>query len=90
MIGVYVIHFDKPLAHASHYIGSSVNISERLAVHRAGRGSPMLKAATERGIKWSLSHVMFCDDERQARHLEKKIKRHKHNRDYCPLCRNSK
>ena len=90
MIGVYVIHFEKPMFHASHYIGSSVNIPARLAVHHAGNGSPMLRAATERGIKWSLSHVMFCDNEHQARNLEKKIKRHKHNRDYCPLCRQSK
>lgn len=86
MIGVYVIHLETPLAHARHYIGSSVDIANRISEHRRGHGSPLLRAATEAGINWYVVNMLVTDNEHEARRLEKKIKGIQHNKRYCPIC----
>ena len=39
---VYLLHFERSYRHARHYIGFTQNLEQRLAEHRAGRGSPLL------------------------------------------------
>ena len=34
---VYLLHFDQPYKHARHYLGYTVNVDQRLAMHAAGR-----------------------------------------------------
>ncbi len=38
---VYLIHLSRPYRHARHYLGWTQNLEQRLAEHRAGRGSPV-------------------------------------------------
>ena len=41
---VYLLHFERSYRHARHYIGFTQNLEQRLAEHRAGRGSPLVAA----------------------------------------------
>jgi len=51
---VYLVHLDRPIGdrdnprgQAQHYFGSTEDLEERMGRHRAGRGSPLLRAAAE-------------------------------------------
>lgn len=80
---VYLIHFDRPLHHARHYLGSAVSISLRVAEHRAGKGAKLLAAVNAAGIGWSVVRTW-----RGGRRLERVLKnKHKAGR-LCPCCRN--
>ncbi len=65
---------------AKYYIGSCKNLKQRMAQHRSGKGSAMLRAANERGINYQIVKLQICETEAQARALEKKLKRFKDNR----------
>jgi hypothetical protein len=41
---VYLIHLDRPLAHARHYLGSTDDLERRLHEHEQGNGSKMSPA----------------------------------------------
>jgi predicted GIY-YIG superfamily endonuclease len=36
---IYLLHFERSYRHARHYLGWTENLEQRLAQHRAGRGS---------------------------------------------------
>ena len=80
---VYLIHLETKISHAQHYIGWSRFFKARLAHHRNGTGSRLLRAATLRGIafdvvrKWKDADAGF----------ERKLKRRKNARRLCPVCR---
>ena len=38
---IYLLHFSHSYRHARHYLGYTENLEQRLAQHRAGRGSPV-------------------------------------------------
>lgn len=79
--GVYLIHFSEPFKHASHYVGYSDNIEERIALHRKGQGSRLCEVVVKAGI--GLIHVRTWVGK--DRHFERKL----HNRGksiFCPLC----
>jgi predicted GIY-YIG superfamily endonuclease len=40
MMQVYLFHFEQPLAHAQHYLGSTKNLPSRVRQHRCGEGDP--------------------------------------------------
>lgn len=79
---VYLLCFDRPLAHAQHYLGWTENLEERLAAHAAGTGSALLAAARAAGITWTVVrtwHNVTRRTERRLKHLgsAKRI---------CPAC----
>jgi len=80
-MGTYLIHLDRPLAHASHYVGFSNNILRRLLEHRSGVGSPLLRACNDYGISWRVVRV-WAD----GRGRERAIKRQKNSPRFCPVC----
>jgi len=49
---VYLLHFERPLAHARLYVGVALDgdVQRRLAEHLAGRGSPLVRAVVAAGI----------------------------------------
>ena len=51
---VYLIHLDRPLAHARHYLGSTDDLERRLHEHQQANGSRMLAAVARAGISWQL------------------------------------
>lgn len=83
---VYLYHFDKPYRHAQHYLGSTDrDLALRDKEHRTGRGSPLVKAALDRG--YSLTLIALYPDE--GRGLERAIKLQKNSRRICPICSRS-
>ena len=79
---VYLLHFDRSYRHALHYIGFTQNLDQRLADHRAGRGSPLIAAAIADGIDFQLAAIWEGD-----RHDERRLHRQKNTRArLCPIC----
>jgi len=51
---VYVLHFDPAYKHARHYVGwTAGEVTERIAVHLQGRGSPLVRAPSRRASTYS-------------------------------------
>jgi hypothetical protein len=80
---VYLLHFDRPLAHARHYVGVDLDGDphRRLAEHLAGQGSPLVRAVVAAGIGVDL--VLSAPGDR-------KLERRWHNRHgtrICPRCK---
>lgn len=85
---VYLIHLERGLvpSHGStHYIGWAApgGLYDRIEAHAAGAGSPMLRAANDRGIAWSVVRIWRGAD----RHFERKLKRRRKAKHLCPVCR---
>ena len=92
---VYLIHFDRPLKHAKHYIGSTQNMPERMRCHEAGNAdsAALLRALKKEGIGWRVVGVGGFDTIEEAREWEYSFKKNgrgshsrKASRD-CPVCR---
>jgi predicted GIY-YIG superfamily endonuclease len=92
---IYLLHFAKPIgnlanrrAQARHYIGyttSKRTLPQRLAHHRAGRGSRLMHAVAQAGIDFEVARTWegSRDDERR---LKNRKKAHR----LCPACRGAK
>lgn len=79
---IYLVHLDKPMFHAKHYVGySKGSFKKRLERHRAGGGSKLLKAAKEQGIGYEVVRTWPGN-----RTQERQLKRQKNTPRYCPIC----
>ena len=78
---LYLIHFEKKIEHAQHYVGATKNIANRIKLHRVGRGANILRVANRLGIKWELVRVWKGSFE-----LEIQMKKMKNSPRYCPVC----
>ncbi|HEY1357060.1 MAG TPA: hypothetical protein VGF21_02030 [Thermoleophilaceae bacterium] len=80
---VYLLHFERPYQHARHYLGWTADLEARLIEHRAGRGSPLIRAAADAGIGFVVSRTWPGD-----RSDEWRLQRMKDEPDrLCPVCR---
>jgi predicted GIY-YIG superfamily endonuclease len=89
MCKVYLIHFDKPLAHAQHYLGytASDSVEQRLARHKSSDGARILRACNLVNISYAIVKTWDCDTWRSARSLERKLKRQHNAKRLCPVCK---
>lgn len=79
---VYVVHFARPLAHAQHYIGWTVDLGKRMAQHRAGWGGRLMASVQAAQIPWSVVHT-----EQGDRYRERQLKnRSSAARRLCWVC----
>lgn len=81
---IYLIHLDKPLAHARHYIGmvaSNEHLERRLREHRTGRGAKILDACNRQGISYRVVRTM-----NGGRPMERRLKSRKNGPKLCPVC----
>ena len=80
---VYLIHFDRPLHHARHYLGYCADgtLEVRLIRHRAGRGARLLAVLRELGIGWQVVRVFDGD-----RRFERRLKNRRNAWRLCPVC----
>lgn len=83
---VYLLHFDRPLAHAKHYLGMARSLRRRLTKHQSGNGSKLMTAVAQAGIGWTLARVWRCDSLKGAYELERKLKGRKSGVRLCPAC----
>lgn len=84
---VYLVHFDRPLRHARHYLGYVSGGDDRLAAridrHRAGDGAKLLRAIGLLGIGWRVVRTWPGG----SRTFERRLKKRKRAAKLCPVCR---
>ena len=81
---VYLLHRDGEMPenhHAKHYVGSAVELDERLAEHAAGAGARLTQVWVENGAGFHCARTWQGD-----RHLERRLKRQKNACRLCPEC----
>lgn len=81
---IYLLHFDRPLSHAQHYLGFTEHLEARLALHAKPNGSSnhrLMQVIHEQGIGFVLARTWPGD-----RTAERKLKRRKEGRRLCPIC----
>lgn len=79
----YLLHFDRKLSHAQHYLGyADRKLENRIKQHRTGKGASLTRAAVEAGITLNLVRTWEGGD----RTLERQLKRRKNSPKLCPIC----
>src|SRR5215813_3509206 len=78
---IYLLHFDRPYAHARHYTGWTEHLLARLDTHAAGRGARLVAVIWQAGIGFTL--VRVCEGTRAT---ERAIKNAGGAVRYCPAC----
>ena len=81
---IYLIHFDRPLHHARHYLGYCADgtLQARMIMHRAGRGARLLAVLRTLNIGWEVVRVFEGD-----RRYERRLKNRHNAPQLCPVCR---
>jgi predicted GIY-YIG superfamily endonuclease len=79
---VYLIHFSKPYKGVRHYIGFTQNLRNRLAAHKSGRGSPLLKAAHDAGSRFTVARKWH----KKTGDFESQLKAQRNHARFCPKC----
>lgn len=79
---VYLVHLERPVAHAQHYTGWTRDVEMRMGYHMRGAGGRLLAAAAARGIKAAVVWVWQGD-----RAFERTLHDNSHNKRRCPVCR---
>lgn len=92
MATVYLIHFDRALKQARHYLGyvAPDSLSERIDRHKAGNGARLLAECNRQGIGYHVVQSWVFKTAIAARDFERKMKRRKNSPRYCPVCNRSK
>jgi hypothetical protein len=80
--GCYLLHFERPIFGAQHYLGWSVDVGRRVRLHLRGKGARLVRQALRSGIGVELVRVWSAAPREQERALKRQTpKRH------CPRCR---
>lgn len=82
---VYVLHFERPLSHAQHYIGCTTDPRGRLVTHAHGQGATIVRAALDAGIRFKLGALGTCN-MRCMRRIERQIKNWHGAAEFCLCC----
>lgn len=82
---VYLLHFNSPIHHVQHYLGSTQagRLEQRMFEHASGRGAALTAEAVKRGIGWSISASWITD----GRELEQRLKRIRKYSRRCCVCK---
>lgn len=78
----YLLHFDRPLKHASHYIGWTSKFDKRIEHHRNGTGAKITRAAVLEGINLVVARIWDGKDG----NFERKLHNYKKTKRLCPIC----
>lgn len=80
---IYLIHFERPLHHARHYLGycADETLQVRLIRHRASRGARLLAVLRTLNINWEVVRVFEGD-----RRFERTLKNRRNTPRLCPVC----
>ena len=79
---VYLIHFEKNLEHARHYIGATDDVQARLERHKQGLGANILRVCNEHNIDYKV--VRIWDSKPIG--FERLLKNRKNAPSLCPVC----
>lgn len=78
---VYLIHFERRLHHAGHYLGYTHDLEARMKQHRAGVGAKLIDAIQREGIAWEVVRVWDGGYD-----LELALKAAHNGPRFCPIC----
>jgi predicted GIY-YIG superfamily endonuclease len=87
---VYLLHFETPLKHAQHYLGSTKTLRDRMKKHRENPDPHIIKNGFKHtpfvvARTWKFGGIW------NARKFESHLKRtYKNARKLCPLCKEEK
>lgn len=92
MTDIYVLHFNKPYwLNARHYVGyTKFTAAERIATHRSGNGSLLVKYALSKGLDFELAFAETYDTIPEARAREIALKKTHAIPRLCPICKKLK
>lgn len=84
---VYGLHFEKPIGSskhkAQHYIGSCINLRQRLNEHWTGKARcAITKAFYDKHIPFTLAFVRSGD-----RKVERQLKNQHNHKRFCSICK---
>ncbi len=80
----YLLHFERPYAHAQHYLGfAEQSVQRRITRHRKGLGSPLVAAVVATNIPFVVARV-WPDNSRSD---ERRLKNRGSSSRHCPICR---
>jgi hypothetical protein len=80
---IYLLHFDPPYRHARYDLGYTQDLDARLAAHRSGRGSPLIRAAAAAGVTFTVVRT-WPGGRVEERRLHRM---HDSPARLCPICR---
>ncbi|HEV2987319.1 MAG TPA: hypothetical protein VG759_02675 [Candidatus Angelobacter sp.] len=82
---IYLLHYDRPLHHAQHYLGSCDD-PQRIQDHGTGTSRARLpEVFYQLGVQFIVARTW-----EGGRTGERKLKNHKNARVLCPICRTKK
>lgn len=81
---VYLLHFEKPVARARHYLGFTRDdrLNERLTEHMSKKGARLTARAVDAGVAIYLARVF----PQLTANDEKRLKAASHFDKLCPIC----
>jgi predicted GIY-YIG superfamily endonuclease len=79
---LYLIHTDRKLHHAGHYLGWTTDLGLRLDAHLRGDGARLVEAYNQNGIHWRVVRIW----PEGTRVDERRLKNQKHGPRLCPVC----
>ena len=82
-MAVYLLHFERPIAHARHYLGYADDVDDRIARHRTGHGARLVAEFVANVIDFTIAKVWPKGD----RKFERKLKNRHNTPRMCPVCR---
>ena len=74
MAYVYLLHFDAPLEHTQHYIGSCEDLARRLDQHSHGRAAQLTRRFAAARIGFVVGAVWEYATRLEARRAERRVK----------------
>lgn len=80
---VYILHFETARHHAKHYMGSTVDLFQRLRQHARGEGAKLTAALAKDDQHWTVAALWQTADAR----LAERIAKSGHcGPAWCPIC----
>ena len=76
-------------SHAQHYLGSTINLQQRIRQHHKGWGGKLMAYVVSLGIRWRVCRTWEFETETEARQFECRAKRAHANNLLCPVCNES-
>lgn len=72
---VYLLHFDAPLEHNQHYIGSALDLARRLDQHASAHGAQLTRRFARAGISFRVGGLWTYGSHIEAVQAERRLKR---------------
>lgn len=81
---IYLLHFDRPIGFARHYLGRSTlaRLEKRLADHAKGHGAALTREAVRRQIGFHVAQLWITQDSK----AEQRLKVRSHYGKLCTIC----